>query len=90
MFTHFSVQPRSAHDSNYTAIDVSWAELITVLRLRKGWTKKDLAEASGVSRTWLWRGLECPPEDARHVEFSDDTRAKIEAALTAEDVEVAA
>ena len=64
-------------------VRLSWREWVTVRRLRLGWTKADLAEHSGVSRTWLWRALECDPASERAVEISCDVYEKVEAALVA-------
>ena len=60
---------------------LSWREDIIVRRIRLGWTKADLAERVGCSRTTLWRTIECAPEHERFLELSDELRGRIEAAL---------
>ncbi len=79
-----------AHEPSYTTVKVSWAEWVTIMRIRKGWTKEQLSKETGIGRTWLWRALECKPDHERHVELSAEHKERITEALTREEAKVAA
>lgn len=64
----------------YTEL-LSWRERVTMLRLRRGWTKADLATRVGCSRTTLWRTIECASDHERWQPLPDELKVRIEAAL---------
>jgi hypothetical protein len=86
MFTDPPDDPRQP----YTTVEITWLEWIVLLRVRKGWSKADLSKACGISRTWLWRALECKPEDPRHVVLTPEQKTKIMTALLEQQVEAVA
>lgn len=66
-------------------VELTWRESVTIRRLRRGWTKANLAEHAGCSRTTLWRMIECNEDHERWLPVTDEIRARVEAALAAPD-----
>lgn len=62
--------------------ELTWEEWVTIRRIRAGLTKSALSERVGVTRTWLWRGLEADADHPRRVILSDEIKDRIEEVLT--------
>lgn len=80
-------QPDALGSARYALSDLSWQEWTTIRRLRANMTKAELAEACGVSRTTLWRALECPQDNERWLPLTADIMLRVEAALDAREAQ---
>ena len=66
--------------------DRTWEETVIIRRLKLGWNKSELAEKVGVSRAWMWRGIEANIREAEplhplRIELDQALKDRIDAVL---------